>query len=63
MRNTHISNNIRLVLDILDYSDLLSEDSFILFLDFHKAFDAIEHQIIFCSLEKFGFGEFFLYGS
>ena len=59
MRNRHISNNIRLVLDILDYSDLISEDSFILFLDFYKAFDTIEHQFIFLSLEKFGFGHFF----
>jgi hypothetical protein len=39
MRNRHISNNVRLVLDILHYSDLITEDSFILFLDFYKAFD------------------------
>ena len=31
MRNRHISNNVRLVLDILDYSDLITKDSFILF--------------------------------
>lgn len=60
MRNRHISNNIRLVLDILDYSDLITEDSFILFLDFYKAFDTVEHQFLFHSLEKFGFGDFFL---
>uniref|UniRef100_A0A8C6NIX7 Reverse transcriptase domain-containing protein n=1 Tax=Nothobranchius furzeri TaxID=105023 RepID=A0A8C6NIX7_NOTFU len=59
MRNRHISNNIRLVLDLLDYSDLVSDNSFILFLDFFKAFDTIEHQFIFHSLEKFGFGRFF----
>jgi len=59
MRNRHISNNIRLVLDVLDYSDLISEDSFILLLDFYKAFDTIEHKFIFLSLEKFGFGNFF----
>ncbi|KAJ0029318.1 hypothetical protein NQD34_004315 [Periophthalmus magnuspinnatus] len=34
MQNRHISNNIRLVLDILDYSHLISDESFILFLDF-----------------------------
>ena len=59
MRNRHISNNIRLVLDILDYSDLVSDDSFILFLDFYKAFDTLEHKFIFHSLEKFGFGGYF----
>ena len=36
MRNRHISNNIRLVLDLLDYSDLITEDSFILCLFFIK---------------------------
>ncbi len=30
----HISNNIRLILDVLDYSDLISTDSFILFSSF-----------------------------
>lgn len=43
----------------LIWSDLISEDSFILLLDFYKAFDTIEHQFIFLSLEKFGFGDFF----
>lgn len=34
MRNRHLSKNMRLVLDLLDYSDLVSDYSFILFLDF-----------------------------
>ena len=51
-----MSNNVRLVLDILGYSDLITEDSFILFLDFYKAFDTVEHQFLFHSL---GFGDFF----
>lgn len=38
MRN---SNNIRLVLDLIDYPHLYSDKSFILFLDFHKAFDTL----------------------
>lgn len=59
MENRHISNNIRLVLDILDYPDYIPNDSFILFLDFYKAFDSIEHEFIFKTLKKFGFGDFF----
>uniref|UniRef100_A0A8K9UN26 Reverse transcriptase domain-containing protein n=1 Tax=Oncorhynchus mykiss TaxID=8022 RepID=A0A8K9UN26_ONCMY len=59
MRNRHISNNVRLVLDVLDYSDLITEDSFILFFDFYKAFDTVEHQFLFYSLERLGFGDFF----
>lgn len=59
MTNRHISNNIRLVLDILDYSALISDDSFIRLLDFYKAFDSIEHEFIFLTLQKFGFGDIF----
>lgn len=56
----HISNNIRLVLDLLDYAELVKEESFILFLDFYKAFDSLEHNFILQSLRKFNFGDFFL---
>lgn len=59
MRKRHISNNIRLVLDIIDYSFLCPDDSFIFFLDFYKAFDTVEHNFIFQTFEKFGFGDFF----
>lgn len=59
MRNRHITNNIRLVLYILDYPEFNVENGFILFLDFCKAFDSVEHQFIFESLIKFGFGNFF----
>lgn len=59
MSNRHIFNNIRLVLDLIDYSYLIKEDSFIFFLDFFKAFDTVEHSFIFKSLHKFGFGPYF----
>ncbi len=59
LSNRHISNNIHLVLDILDYSNLIIDDSLLLFLDFYKAFDTLEHNFIFQCLEKFGFGNFF----
>lgn len=59
MRDRHIMNNIRLVLDLFDYSDLVEHNSFILFLDFYKAFDSVEHHFIFKSVQKFGFGEYF----
>uniref|UniRef100_A0A3B5R4M7 Reverse transcriptase domain-containing protein n=1 Tax=Xiphophorus maculatus TaxID=8083 RepID=A0A3B5R4M7_XIPMA len=59
MTQRHIANNIRLVLDLIDYADLCHDDSLILFLDFRKAFDTIEHNFVFQTLEKFGFGPYF----
>lgn len=59
MKNRHISN-LRLVLDLLDYSKLVPENSFILFLDFYKAFDTTENQFIFYSLKLFSLGYFSL---
>uniref|UniRef100_A0A669EC77 Reverse transcriptase domain-containing protein n=1 Tax=Oreochromis niloticus TaxID=8128 RepID=A0A669EC77_ORENI len=59
MPKRHITNNIRLVLDILDYSDLINSNVFILFLDFYKAFDTVEHEFIFQALDKYGFGTYF----
>lgn len=55
----HIANNVRLVLDILRYQEFISHNSFILFLDFYKAFDTLEHSYIYQSLNKFGFGNYF----
>ncbi len=57
MKNRHISNNIRLIFDILDYSD---QTILIVFLDFCKAFDTIEHGFLLHSLKVFGFGNNFI---
>lgn len=47
MNNRHIFNNIRLVFDLIDYSDFIEDVSLILFLDFFKAFVTIEHPFTF----------------
>ncbi len=60
LKGHHISNNIRLVLDLLDYADSVHSNSLILFLDFYKAFDTIEHQFLLKSLKLFGFGDAFV---
>ncbi len=39
MKGRSIHNNIRLVLDILDYHEWIEDYGYILFLDFRKAFD------------------------
>lgn len=60
IKNRHIMNNIRLVLDLLDYSNEVHSEALMLLLDFYKAFDSIEHQFIFQSLKLFGFGQPFI---
>ncbi len=37
---------------------MLEHNSFIIFLDFYKAFDSVEHKFTFKSVVKFGFGEY-----
>lgn len=58
--NRLIHNNIRLILDLLDYENLIDDEGAILFLDFFKAFDSVEHQFIIKSLQYFGFGKKFI---
>ena len=55
MKGRHISNNIRLVLDLLDYADQVHSKAFILFLDFYKAFDTIDHGFLIECLKLFGY--------
>lgn len=38
-----IINNVRLILDLLDYNEYIAEDSLVLFVDFYKAFDTVNH--------------------
>ncbi len=36
-----IQDNIGVIFDLIEYSNLMEEDGFILFLDFYKAFDSL----------------------
>uniref|UniRef100_A0A9J8DK74 Reverse transcriptase domain-containing protein n=1 Tax=Cyprinus carpio carpio TaxID=630221 RepID=A0A9J8DK74_CYPCA len=60
LKGRHISNNIRLIIDILDYPEFINKDALILFIDFYKAFDTAEHSFIFEALYQFGFGTSFI---
>lgn len=59
IKGRYIQNHIRLILDVIDYNSMIQSDSLILFIDFFKAFDTVEHEFIFTTLKKFGFGEGF----
>lgn len=60
MKNRLISCNISLILDLLYYADEIKSNALILFLDFYKAFDTIEHRFLLQSLETFGFDTHFV---
>lgn len=55
MQGRHISNNIRLILDLIDYKDLITDNSYILFIDIYKAFDTVTHDFLFDVLDFFWF--------
>ena len=46
VKNCHMTNNVRLVLDMVDYADAVQLQALLPFLDFYKDFDTIEHVFI-----------------
>ena len=44
MQGRYISNNNRLILDLFDYKDYITENSYISFIDISKAFDTVRHD-------------------
>ena len=45
---------------MMEYSDLFNEGGYILFLDFYKAFECVEHPFIIQTLSHLGFGQKFV---
>lgn len=56
IKGRNIHNHIRLVLDMIDYRHLIKTESLVLFLDFYKAFDTVEHPFLLKALHHLGFG-------
>ena len=52
-----MSENIRKVIEIIDYLELEDLPGLIMTIDFEKAFDKIEWKFVFKTLEYFNFGE------
>ena len=57
IKNRQMSENIRKVIEIIDYLELEDLPGLIMTIDFEKAFDKIEWKFIFKTLEYFNFGE------
>ena len=59
IKNRHMGNNIRLVEDILEYYDHMEKKGLIFMADFTKAFDSLEWDFMFRTLDFFRFGPSF----
>ena len=57
MENRFIGQNIRLINDILEQTELQNVPGILLQLDFRKAFDTVEWPVIQQTLSKFNFGD------
>ena len=56
VKRRYIGESIRLISDILEYTNEHSIGGILFSTDFEKAFDSIEHPFIFATLKSFGFG-------
>ena len=60
MKGRNIGNNIRTIIDLIDYCDSNDIPGSIVLLDIEKAFDSVEHDYLFQVLEAFNFGSEFI---
>ena len=60
MKGRNIGHNIRLILDIIEYTEMNDISGSILLLDIEKAFDSVSHNFLFLTLEKFNFSKEFI---
>jgi len=56
VKGRYIGENVRLILDIMSYTDEKNVPGVALFIDFRKAFDTIEWDFLIDTLNKFNFG-------
>ena len=60
MKGRNIGHNIRLIMDIMEYTDVYNIPGSILLLDIEKAFDSVSHNFLFQTLKQFNFGSGFI---
>ena len=52
----NIGESVRLIIDILEYTDENDMEAIVFSADFEKAFDLVEHSFIIATLRAFGVG-------
>ena len=60
LKGRNISHNVRLIFDIIEYTEANNIPGAILLLDIEKAFDSVNHNFLFQTLKQFNFGDNFL---
>ena len=61
IKGRYIGVSIRLISDILEYTEANSMGGILFSAIFEKAFDSVEHMFIFTTLQSFGFGPQFIH--
>ncbi len=57
MKNRFIGENIRKILDVIDYTEMEEIPAIIISIDFEKCFDRIEWSAVYKTMQLFNFGE------
>ena len=60
VKDRYIGESVRLISDILEYTDSNDIEAILFSADFEKAFNSIDHSFLFAVLESFGFGPNFI---
>ena len=60
VQNRTISEGGRLISDIIEITDILEIDGFLVTMDIEKAFDSLDHSFLVSTLKLYGFGSYFI---
>ena len=60
LKGRSISDNLRKILDIMEYTSLHNIPALFVSVDFEKAFDRVHYDSLFLMLERFNFGPIFI---
>ena len=60
VKGRYIGESVRLIDDLFKYAENENIDGILFAADIEKAFDSVDHNYIYASLKKFGFGKDFV---